>query len=57
MRRLLSDLSHYYAVDVTCDAALVSFYRRLGFTPICGLAWRNVTALSDPGKSEPSSSH
>jgi ribosomal protein S18 acetylase RimI-like enzyme len=31
VRRLLAQLEHLYMVDVSCDAELETFYRRLGF--------------------------
>ncbi|QBY09069.1 N-acetyltransferase [Deinococcus metallilatus] len=31
MRRLLAQLDHLYAVDLSCDDELVPFYGRLGF--------------------------
>jgi ribosomal protein S18 acetylase RimI-like enzyme len=38
--RMLSELADLYAVDVMCDADLVSFYERFGLTPLVGMARR-----------------
>lgn len=41
MRHLLAQLAHLYAVDLSCDGALVPFYERLGLDRANAMARRN----------------
>lgn len=54
VRRLLDDLSDYYAVDVMCDPELQPFYRHLGFQPGAGAMWRNYRRQSGGSLGQPS---
>ena len=46
VRRLLDELSDYYAVDALCDPELQPFYRHLGMKPATGVMWRNYSRQS-----------
>lgn len=46
VRRLLDDIGPIYSVDVACDADVLPFYERLGFTPRTGGAIRRYEAQS-----------
>lgn len=46
MRRLLTELSHLYMVDLSCDDELEPFYRRLGLQRLDrGMGVRNRDAI------------
>jgi ribosomal protein S18 acetylase RimI-like enzyme len=44
VRRLLAQLGPLYMVDLTCDAELLPFYRRLGFESATAAIMRDVDA-------------
>jgi len=46
VRRLLSELGDYYAVDAMCDPELQPFYRHLGLMPATGVMLRNYRRQS-----------
>lgn len=46
VRRLLAELSNYYAVDAMCDPELQPFYHQLGLQPATGVMWRNYSRQS-----------
>jgi len=47
VRRLLAQLEGLYMIDLSCDAELEPFYRRLGFQTLDrGMGIRNYTALT-----------
>ncbi len=41
MRRMLTRLKAFYAIDLICDEDARSFYERLGFESGCGMYIRN----------------
>lgn len=43
VRRMISELSDFYMVDLLCDKALQPFYERLGMTKADGMVTRNFT--------------
>ena len=45
LERLLDQLTHLYAVDLTCDAELAPFYERRGFLRGTAMVRRNRRAL------------
>ena len=46
--RLLAHLGHLYVVDVVCDAHLLPFYQRIGFTAAAGGAIRRSERILVP---------
>lgn len=45
VRLMLARLQNLYAVDLLCDPDLQPFYKRLGLTPLTGMALRNYSRL------------
>jgi ribosomal protein S18 acetylase RimI-like enzyme len=46
VRRLLAELADLYMIDVMCDADVLPFYERLGFTAAGGGIIRNYSAAA-----------
>lgn len=42
IRRLLDELGPVYAVDAVCDPPTATFYEKLGFSRLCGMARRKL---------------
>lgn len=47
VRRVLALLQGRYAIDVSCDEALVAFYERFGMQRLCGMGLRDRGALEE----------
>jgi GNAT superfamily N-acetyltransferase len=45
MHLLLDQLTHLYAVDLSCDAELAPFYERFGFSPATAMVQRRVGSI------------
>lgn len=46
VQRLVAQLDHLYAIDLCCDADLVPYYEKLGFTGFAGAGLRRPGAIS-----------